>query len=541
MFSHYTNTNIAGEECELRQLLLWRRIFIAILVVLLIPLGIISFYNHASADDYAWANYPHHALVESGGNPIAFLKGCLKMIHWNYFSEHGEFTAILLGVLNPLSWDDDWYWVTAYVLIGFLVFSVFCFWRMLAQRGEQKERVLADITACVTSVILIELIPRAIDMFYWYDGAVNYLPYFALLIIQFGMFIRLYRDGRLGRRSMVVFCLLGFLNMGGNYTTLPVNICAMIGWGIGVAILLRKRSGEAAGTHRTFWRSYIVMMVAALAGILLSILAPGNSVRMDEEGGEQLTSVFEIVARTIDYAAAFVRNQMGIMMILLLALLVPMFWKWSQLMIEREEQAGRRSVFTLPAILVVCYAFFLHCAAYAPTIWIYGTEGAMRMEDVRFFYLVFWLTLLEFYFIGKAVLFLRSLGVRLTLENGQNVVAGQVLSRFLVADLAMICIFGMAYYVLPETNREALTSMSATISLLKGEAQQYDREIKAQQAILEDPSTEGQDVEVIAVKAHPRLLYNSGLEMFEDPGFWINREIANYYDKTSVTLIRDDD
>lgn len=537
LFKKKSNINAGEDDRALCQLLFWRRILVAILIVLMIPLAIISFYNHASADDFPWANYPHHALVESGGSPVAFLQGCLKMIHWNYFNEHGEFTAIIIGVLNPLSWDDDWYWVSAFVLIGFLVFSVFCFWRLVAVHGDRRERVMADIVAAVCSIILVELIPRAIDMFYWFDGAVNYLPYFALLIIQFGLFVRLYRDGRLSRGAMVVFCLLGFFNMGGNYTTLPVNICAMIGWGLGAAILLR---GAERSANRVFWRSYLIMMLSAAAGILLSVLAPGNSVRMDEEGGEKLTSVFELVARTIDYAAAFVKDQIGIMMLLLLALMVPMFWLWAQEVIEREQRCGRRSVFTLPAVLVVSYAYFLHCAAYAPTIWIYGTEGAMRMEDVRFFYLVFWLALLEFYFTGKVALALRA-QAETTVAARDGVAGGLVLTRFLVADLAMICIFGFAYYVLPETNREALTSMSATISLLKGEAQAYDQEIEAQQAILEDPSTTGEDVEVIAVKSHPRLLYNSGLEMnSEDSSFWINREVANYYDKASVTLIRED-
>lgn len=46
-------------DTENRQLINWRRIFIAILVVLLVPLLVIAMYNHAIADDYVWAYYPH--------------------------------------------------------------------------------------------------------------------------------------------------------------------------------------------------------------------------------------------------------------------------------------------------------------------------------------------------------------------------------------------------------------------------------------------------------------------------------------------------
>lgn len=543
---------------EIRQLLFWRRVFVAVMVVLLIPLGIMSFYNHASSDDYVWALYPHQAIATSGGSPIAFLGGCLKMMQWNYMNQHGEFTAILLGVVNPLSWDDGWYWVSAFVLIGFLIFSVFCFWRLVAGK-ERKERLMADITAAIMSIILIELIPRAIDMYYWYDGSVNYLPFYAMLLILSGIFIRLYRDGRLSRRMLVLACVLAFLNVGGSYVTVAVNVVAVIGWGIIAMILFAMESKGApvdqasdtsakpvtrsVGSRRSFWICYSAIVASTVAGILLSVLAPGNNVRMGNEDEEQkIGSILELISKTIDYAAAFVKDQVDITMLLLLALFIPLFWRWAQIILRRAQESGRKTAFDLPAILVVPYAFFLHCTSYAPTIWIYSNEGAMRMEDVRFFYLVFWLVLLEFYFIGKAAMVLQNQNRPVDASDGgvQGTAAGRILTRFLAADLAMICIFGAAYYLIPETNRNKLSSVNATISLLKGEAQQYSREIEAQQAILEDPSTEGEDVEVPAVTSHPQLIYSSSLEMSEDPESWINQSVAAYYNKASVTLIRED-
>lgn len=294
-------------------------------------------------------------------------------------------------------------------------------------------------------------------------------------------------------------------------------------------------------------------MLAMAAGLLTALLAPGNQARFEDEGGSMLDSVFEVITRTIDYAAAAVCNQTGMLMFMLLALLIPILWIWSQRIIAREEESGRRSVFSLPAFLVIAYAFFLQCAGYAPTIWVYGTEGAPRMEDVRFFYLVFWLILIEFYFVGKVALFTRehrdntdhngtdNVSQNMAGGTAQCVTGGPVLTRFLAADLAMILIFGMAYYILPSTNRDKLTSVSATISLLTGEAQRYDEQVKAQNAILLDPSTKGQDVTVTAVSDHPKTIYAGGLEMQGDPTCWINQAVAAYYDKASVTLIPADE
>lgn len=175
--------------------------------------------------------------------PEGVLSDCILEL----FYHHGEYAAILLGVLNPLAVDDDWYWVTAFVMIGFLVFSVFCMWRLVAD-GSRKERLMADIAASVTCIILIELVPRAIDMFYWFDGAVNYTPYYAMLLIMTGLFVRLCRQGQLSRRAMVVMCILTWFSMGGNAIPMVVNFVIVVGWGYAAFILYR---GEVYGME---WR-----------------------------------------------------------------------------------------------------------------------------------------------------------------------------------------------------------------------------------------------------------------------------------------------
>lgn len=183
----------AGRESIDRTLNRWRWFWIIALILLLIPLGMIAFYSHAFSDDYVWATHQYHALM-NGEGIIGFLRGCHEEAHWNYFEHHGEFTAILLGVLNPLAFGDKWYWTTAYVMIGFLVFSLFCGWRLVGD-GSKKEQILADITAAICAIIMIEFLPRAVDMFYWFDGGVNYLPYFGMMAIMTGLFLRLCRRG----------------------------------------------------------------------------------------------------------------------------------------------------------------------------------------------------------------------------------------------------------------------------------------------------------------------------------------------------------
>lgn len=325
---------------------------------------------------------------------------------------------------------------------------------------------------------------------------------------------------------------------------------AVVGWGLGLLLLYGRHPGERSTAHAHIWRYYAILMLSTVLGVMTDLIAPGNQARFADESGNELTSVWEIITRTIDYAAASVRNQTT-MMLFLLALLVPVFWIWSLRILDSASEQGRRTAFELPAVPVVAYAFFLHCAGYAPTIWMYGTEGEYRMEDVRFFYLVFYLLVLEFYLVGKtAILYRGAVGVSTaadanapaeTTTNANAPAQTSVLTRFLIADLMMILIFGTAYYVLPSSNRNTMSSLSATLSLLNGEAGRYDAQVKAQQAILEDPATAGEDVVIYAVEDHPKVLYLPGGQINEDPTSWINQAVAAYYDKASVTLIPADE
>ena len=78
-----------------RSLEFWHLFFRIVLIVSLIPLAVISVYNHASADDYAFSNYPHHAW-EATGSLLGFFQGCLKQLHWSYTSWPVSYTHLTL-------------------------------------------------------------------------------------------------------------------------------------------------------------------------------------------------------------------------------------------------------------------------------------------------------------------------------------------------------------------------------------------------------------------------------------------------------------
>lgn len=512
-------------------LVFWHRFFWFLLILTLIPLALISFYNHASADDFAFSNYPHHAWAETG-NLLAFFGGCLKQLHWSYTSWQGCFTAVILGALDPVAFGDSWYALVAYLTIGSLIISNLIFWRFLfrdrsASEGEQKKRrMLADVSSCVTAIAMIQLVPRAMDMFFWWDGSVNYLPFFAIMLLLSALISKLWREETLSLGQVVLACALSFLAMGGNYATALENILLLTV--MGVAMFVLRKKGKIP---------YLFIFISGAAGLLTSVLAPGNAVRMAQEGGSGTSSIVQTVIHSIALAGQSIQQQTGILFILTGALLVPVFWTVTGLhrMEKVSGEKGKRNLFSIPVPLMLGTAFLLYAASYAPTVYVYGDGGPMRVEDVRFFYLVWLSVLCELFLAGK----IRGMFSQNQEDRNEyhSVTGKEWQSRWNFSVLAMMILFIGMYYVLPRENRETLTSLCAARSLLIGEAQRYDEEMKERSEILNDPETRGQAVEVCAVSERPYLLFLYGLELTEDPDYWINQTVAEYYDKESVTLV----
>ncbi len=566
-----------------RDLRFWNRFFGGLLVLSLIPLAILSFYNHASADDFAFANAPHHGWVQSGLPGL--LQGIGRQLHWSYTSWQGCYTAVLLGAMDPVALGDRWYALVTYLLVGFLILSNWIFWRELLQDRERRS-VCGSIAAWLFSLAMIQLIPRALDMFFWWDGAVNYLPFFGMLLILSALLLRNLRRNGISAWEETAAVLLSFAAMGGNYVTALVNLLVLAGFGILPLVLLEKGERSAGRRRR---RCYAGILLCGCAGLAVSVLAPGNLVRMEEEGAEGITSIPAMVIHSVYLAYESVGDNMSILLVLLLLLAAPFLWQsfGTEESACEEKRAGgekradgenracteehacgaesfksgrMRRLLQLPAVPVTAALFGLYAASFAPSVYVYGDGGPMRIEDVRFFYLVTLLALLEWFLLGKLRLCGRlpfreeqdeggeaesgpnDCGTSECISDacgsgaGRKEKASERRRSFLSSVLVLTACFVLFCYVLPRENRERLTSLCAARSLLIGEAQQYDAEMRERLALLEDPALDGEDVTVPAFTVRPYLLFLYGLELTEDPSYWINETVAEYYDKGSVTL-----
>ena len=79
-----------------------------------------------------------------------------------------------------------------------------------------------------------------------------------------------------------------------------------------------------------------------------------------------------------------------------------------------------------------------------------------------------------------------------------------------------------------------MTTLSAVLSLRRGEAQTYYAEYQERLKVLEDDSIKAPSFEPYS--CHPYLLFFG--DITADPEDWVNYAVSSYYGKDSVTLLK---
>lgn len=204
-----------------------RILVLIILIVSLIPLLWIALYNHSSADDYTYGYLTRDAWNETH-NFLAVLWAGLKMVKLEYFAYQGTYTQLVLASLQPAIYGEQFYFIGTFILLGSLIFSTFFFCRFLI--GEIfHNRKIADIVAGGILLVSIQLIPFPCEAFYWWNGAVYYIFFHSLLLIQCALFLQMLHRGHCTVTGWILCALLSVLLGGGNYISglLAAEMCVL--------------------------------------------------------------------------------------------------------------------------------------------------------------------------------------------------------------------------------------------------------------------------------------------------------------------------
>ncbi len=463
----------------------------------LLPLLLLAFYDHPSADDINMGFAAHEAFLRTG-NPLAAIGEGLRMAWVDYCHWMGYFTSTALMSVPPSVFGEGAYPAGPLILLAAFSGATAFFLRQLLTGIAGMDKASAMTVAAATLLISVQSLPAGmarVEAFYWYCSGANYILTYCLGLCFLALMILCSASDRRKRLLTALCCLLGFLTGGGNYmTALSVTIVSVITC---IVLWIRGRKIPMQCLPTAF----------LLAGFAASCLAPGNQTREAiVEGFGAVKSILLSLYYVMDLC---IWQWTRFEHLILLLFLAPVFW----------HAAGRSPLTFRYPLPVVVLAYGLAAANVTPPLYALANLDAGRLKALFYLQYVLLLVLTEGYLIG----WLRNRVLGFT--------GNRETPRWFFPTLAMA--FAALSLLSARVDRDYYTAGEAIRELADGTASAYREENRERLAILTDDTQA--EVVLKSYANRPALLFYSDLS--EDPEDWKCIGMARYYHKKSVQLL----
>lgn len=463
----------------------------------MLPVLYLSFVNRATGDDYGYAVYTRAAWMETH-SLIEVLKGSWRTIVQSYYSFQGTWFSLFLFSLQPEVFSDGAYVIVAFLMLFLWTGSTFYLFAALLRSLFGVDKWSYMLITLIFLIISIEFIPSTRSSIFWYNGCVHYMLPFAMCQTAAAWLIKYAREYRETTFAgiLIFMTLLG----GSNYQAALLSLIAAAYVVIADWFLKKDR--------RIF--TLLIPMAAQLAGLILSMKAPGNKVR----GGGDFGFSFSKALKTIGLSFAYALRDIGVYIEerpLIFAGLLLLFVIF--LTIKKTRH------FKHPVLLSLML-FCLYSAMQAPAIYA-GVSVSGGVPNTN--YQVFLLTAAALLFILADVIY-----VKLTAVWSEN----RIKKAYRVTvGLSALIFIAMLYFC-----RSSVKTSASFVSLeyiASGQASDYMEQMELQTRLLEDEGT--QDVVVPYINDRQGPLMH--MPVTDDPDAFTNYAARGFYGKNSVVAM----
>lgn len=505
-----------------------KRIFYIVLILFigsLIPVYGVGMYAHPSVDDYYYGVETAKVWSETGSF-AEVIKASLDEMVRTYYDWQGNFSAIFLMRLQPGIFGEDCYFLTSVILISsYVVCSVFFFYTMLRKFAEAGRYTAGIISMGITFVSMqLTLVPS--DAFYWFNGSIYYTFFYCMMLLLFGLMAYIPRGK--GYLALLPVCtFIAFAIGGSNFgTALFTVIILVLVSGACIYFYIKKKD-------MSLWTmiANVIITIAALAGLIISITAPGNAVRQLSVG--QSTGLVKTFIYTFAYGGYSLADVLSAPCIVFFVMLTPVFYQLA----KRTNYSFRYPLF------VLVFTFGLYCSTGTPVFYAQGLRIPYRFMNIIYFSAYSFIGFNLLYFCGwisrkygtsKVVIALEEF-----FENVKN--DGKKLMWALCICLFVFLVTGVGLIEVNESEDGGAgfsnmpLSMSAAYALISGDAAAYDAQLDARAQYL--AATEEEHVELPPLSVYPEPIFHT--EITEDAAHWKNAHLALFYGKHSIWLMEE--
>lgn len=486
----------------------WLRRFVLLVLVLLLPAAVLAFYARPSADDYVYAARTHAVVQQYGADWPRLLAAAWETTVYFFQNWQGLYVSGFVLALQPAIFGNQWYGLTFLCIVVPLFLCLFGCARLIVRRLEPAQKRLPLALALLFLFAFVEGLPSPVEGLYWFNGAMNYLPYFSLAVLNMGIALALCMRKDLSVKKCVAFAaagvLIGLVIGGGHQVVGELNLLMLL---LITVLCLR---------HRNFW--LFPALAASIAGLVINVTAPGTQVRTE---GFAQAGFLEAVIKSFVLAAMQWIRWLDVPLLCLMALLaLPMHH-----LAQSRNISDRlfRSPWMGPAVTFVLMWAMIFLPSYTM-----GGIGAGRLLNVVWMTFVLGLAVSEFLVFGwlERIRMVSLVPAEHFLQRHSRKLPG-------IAAAMLVCMACIGSHTVKEgqDNRFA-TSLEAAYELADGEAAAFAAALDAREATLSDPLQSDVEITPLGEGECPWLLYYTDVSV--GPDLW---GLTPYYDKASVVIV----
>ena len=471
-------------------------ICIVLCLLILAPLLIIGIYNRPSADDFDYAFRTHQAVLDNKG-----LFGIIKAA-WDtnvgyFYSWQGLYSSAFLLALQPAIFGEKYYALTVFIIIGLIFLFLLLAINMLNKMFIKKSFLFSITSTLIILTLLMLWLPSATEGLYWYNGAMNYTPWFFTNIFNFCLLLYI-KDKPKSLKlncTIVISTILSFLTSGGNHVTAFANILLLII--LSTYFILKKKY------HTIF------PLLAAIIGFIIMYTAPGTAARAAafESLSFPQPSVLETIVMVILKVGLLFCEWINIQWLLSLVIITPI----GMAIIKKNKDK-----FSFPLLIIILLSSGLViCGMLAVPYYAMGGFGEGRLINVV------WLTFMVLSWLNYILLL--GLLVKKDILNLKKLFPNKYSPSFCVL---VICL-GLCLSTIARNDVDVPSnSVRALIELKNGTAKDYCNQVDSRYKIFNNP--EIKEASVPPIKSNSMLFF---ADVGKDPNVWPNTSISMYYGK----------
>ena len=485
----------------------WLRRFALLIGLLLVPVFVLAAFARPSADDFIYAARTHAVIQQYGFDLPRLLKAAWDTNVYYYENWQGLYVSGFTLAFQPAIFGNKWYGFTIICVLLPLFFCLYALARCVVVRLAPAQKRLPWALALLLTFAFIEGMPAPVEGLYWFNGAMNYLPYFSLAVLNAGLAFALCFRTQLGRGKITLFiaagCLSSLVIGGGHQVAGLLNALVLL-----LATVLCAR-------QRNFCQ--LPAFLAAAAGLLVNVLAPGTRVRTSGFAGAGL---IEATVKSFILAAMEWIRWLDVPLLCLLALLALPLLHLARSIVLPDR------VFHRPWLGAAVTFVLMWAMIFLPS-YTMGGIGAGRLLNVV------WMT----FVLGLAATELLLLGW-LERVRGISLHGVEAFCRCHAKQLPLAagCMLVLMACIGSHTVKEGqdsyfATSLEAAYELADGQATHYAAVLDEREAILTDESRLDVTIRPLNEDERPWLLYYTDVK--PGPDMW---GLTPYFCKQSVTI-----